>query len=184
MISPESLSANLHCWKQYMHTEDDHLDTSALYKLSQPGAIPTASKNQLHHLSKCPKCLEEWANWSKARADVGELKNEREEHVSLAHGFLRAAASSGKEPLSMQSECGRYRLDILPGTNSTQGGLAVLEANFPQEENGSIAVYDCSGQLVIKGTLSEGRVVKPLDDIEKFDFSTWTLVTIPPQIIE
>ena len=178
MNNIDTLTINLHNWKSHVPRSEPHLSSADLYALSAPEALPLADPVQLQHLSLCPTCIEEWANWCKARSAVREIGEQTNNGISLSHGYLRAAASPEMtDSVSMQSQCGNYRLEILTGGGTPCHGLVTFEAlvGGNQLENSLVSICDQDGKTLLKGRLSDGRLARAIENPNEFDLSTWTV---------
>ncbi len=176
MINTFELHEALSSWKEYSPGEGAHFDDGTLYNLTAAGAIADAEPELLRHLSRCPTCLAEWAEWRKARS-LAEEDEAAPAAPLLAYGFLQAAASVLHDGLSMQSQCGSYRLDLLPKVDDGLTTLIVFEVLSAEEalENALVTIHDRFGKKLLEGRLRDGRLARPIYNPDQFDLSTWTV---------
>ena len=178
MTDNGTLFDRLATWKEHgSNVNASHLDEVTLYQLTAEGSLAEADSAALKHLSLCSTCMGEWANWRRARGAAENTEGPLAD-IDLSFGFLQAAASPElTESISMQSQCGSYRLDILPQEGAPDRGLVVFEALSGNErlEDAQVTIHDREGRLLLKGRLREGRLARPLNDPSQFDLSTWTV---------
>ena len=155
-----------------------HLPDDELYRLARSGGVPAGTPESVEHLSRCAVCLAAWADWRQA---VSTAEEEREtEAPDLAYGFLKAAAGrTVREPLNLQSACGRFTLHFLPQMGDPEQGMVALEVNVQEQallEGREIAVRDRHGRTILDGRLHEGRLARRCESLSVFDLTTWTVI--------
>ncbi len=178
MLNNDQLYNHLATWKEHApFLGGEHLDEEALYHLAGSGSMVNADPVALQHLSLCPVCIEAWANWCHARG-AAQVTEDNASDIEFTFGYLQAAASPVlTDGVSMQSQCGSYRLDLLPQKEAQGRGLVVFEALSETEpvEDALVTIHDRNGLLLLKGRLCEGRLARPVDNPGQFDLSTWTV---------
>ena len=161
--------------------EGDHLASDMLYRMAGPGGIYGSSQYEVEHLSLCPKCLDEWASWRRALSVIEESDQGLEDdYTFMSYGILKAAATKGlKDPISVLSECGRFTLGIFPQIDDPAKAMITLEIaenDTTLFEDRTTVVKDRNGLLLLKGKVQNGRLARRFEDLNKVDFSTWTVV--------
>lgn len=188
-MADSPLSAILQSWKDdtdhgRCDDREAHISTAAFYRLSGSGGIEHADPALVEHLSLCPRCLENWAAWRRAISDVESLESDTPASGQRipAVGFLKAAAAPGRrEPLHMTSRCGRYRLSLLPNIDHPGSALLTLEVleKAAQLEGLRLTVRDRGGSVLVSGVIHQGRMAKPVDNVDAVDLSIWTVTDSP-----
>lgn len=153
-----------------------HLTDDDFYPLAVPGGIDTAAEQIVDHIASCPVCLEKWAMWRRAVSDTAV--NESEEEQIISYGMLRAAAGKEqKEAVNIKSNCGRFILGIYPQKDDPGKAMVVLEfVEGHALEGKKFVVRDNTGNILIDGSLQQGRVARVCEDFKKVDLSKWTLI--------
>ncbi len=162
-------------WAEYSHKSTDHISSENLYNLSLDNGVEKAYSGDLHHLSTCPDCLEDWENMAK--------ESEQTIVTDMAVGFLEAASSEESGSVYMKSSCSNFMLGILPEIDNKDQAMVVFEIavdNFLPYEGRLVTVKDASGENVIKSTIRQGRAASFADNIKEYDFSTWNVVLSEP----
>lgn len=186
MTAEQTLDNALRTWSDNAPLAEPHLDAATLFALGGAGAVTKGAGGALRHLSLCPACQREWAEWRRARSAVSEAAGENADGLLVGCGFLLAAASPGlSEGVSLPSQCGSYRLDILPQAGESGLVLAVFEVQAPELllEAATVSVRDRQGQMLLRGTIRDGRLARAIERLADFDLSTWT-VTIDRKLID
>jgi len=184
MNEDDRLHTYLRIWKD-VYTEriqdeapdTNHLTDEDLYGLAQDGGMDRADSEAVEHLSRCPVCMEKWADWREAISSSGE--DDTETVPCMTFGLLKAAAAHHMEPLRSYSSCGRFSLGILPETDDPDWCLLTLdvvdEAGIGFEGD-HVVIRDRMGHVLMKGKIHQGRLAHRLEYVSEMDFSTWTLV--------
>ncbi len=185
MITENNLKAGLAAWKEMYHEgkpdpgEDiRHLDAEELYRMAEDGGVAQAGDKAVEHLSLCPVCLGEWAEWRRVLSAVAEA--DEEDTLVMSYGLLEAAATTATtEAVSVLSACGRFTLSRLPDIdNPTRGMLTVdLVSEDAEAMNGwHISVSDKNQQIMLAGRIFDGRLARKCENINDFDFSELKIV--------
>ncbi|MCP4623091.1 MAG: hypothetical protein GY850_06120 [bacterium] len=161
-----------------------HLSRRELHAMAETGGIEKAGKESMAHLSGCPVCLHEWAEWRRAISTVEGLEEEDDEDdeqmpFSVSHGMLEAAATEGKKrSLRLNSKCGKYTLGLNLQMDDPGRGMITLEAATAEGvsvEDRQVTVRDRNGLVLVKGRLRNGRLARVHDNISEIDLTTWTV---------
>lgn len=160
-----------------------HLASDTLYQMARDGGLEQASPADVAHLSLCPVCVNQWAEWRKALSAVAALEGEPPA-ATLTYGIRQAAATrkTVAEPVRLPSACGRFVLSLLPQMDDPDRGMVALEAvgEGGRELDGqSVIAKDRLGIVMIAGRLREGRLARRSDQISTFNLTLWTLVVQP-----
>lgn len=178
------LKRYLDIWRQsaeLMQTEPDaHLPSDTLFRLAEPGGITAATAEDLSHLSGCPACIHQWAEWRKALSAVSDMEEEAESQ-DISFGIRQAAATErpSREPSTLPSSCGRFSLSMFPDIKNPGKGMVVLKVAGQSKtslEGRSITIRDINGIVLMSGTLRDGELARRYDNISDFDLSAWTIV--------
>jgi len=188
METKNSLETYLKFWKKDYKArakrftkEKSHLSMEEIYRMAEPGGIARSGDEAVSHLSLCPVCLEEWAEWRRALTAVEDLESiEEQEPLVMTYGMREAAATEKPEgPVSIKSSCGRFILELLPQINNPDRGMVTLESIAGQEapiKDQHVTVRDRNGYVLIDGMLLHGRLARICDNLSEIDLSTWTLI--------
>jgi hypothetical protein len=179
MIMEHDIREQLAIWRE-TDVPGEHLDSDLLYRMAEAEGLVSATAEAMAHLSLCPRCTHEWAQWRKAisaLADTGGVEG----RVILSFGMREAAATakSSPEPVSLPSACGGFVLSLLPQMDDPDRGMVALEATCPERgslEGARVSVKDHAGTIILAGRLREGRLARRCEAISSFDLSTWTVV--------
>jgi hypothetical protein len=152
--------------------------------MAEPGGIEKCPKEEVNHLSLCPLCLKQWADWRKAISAVADLEEgndpQEEEASSMTYGLLKAAATDKpKGPISLRSICGKFLLNLLPRVDDPEKGMVTLETTGPEDaslEGRHVTVRDGKGLVFLEGTLRHGRLARLCEILSDIDLNTWTIV--------
>ncbi len=157
-----------------------HLSGKTLYELALSGAITASDTKYLSHLSLCPLCFSRWADLCRGVSDVEDSIG-YEEKKTVSWGMLEAAASD--EPLEavrLKSCCGRFFLALMPELENPLHGMITLELAphaAGQFEGCKARVMDHSGQIILEGSICQGRLARKIDNVSEVNLSRW-IVTI------
>ncbi len=166
-------------WEHHHIEKDTHVPLERLYKLSLDGGIKQGKPEDIHHLSLCPVCLETWEAMATIETSEKADDYEETEEIEMAIGFLEAASTDVSTPLYIKSSCSRFMLGIFPEVDNPSKGMAVIETIPEQKkfyEGGVVIVKDANGTHILKAIIKQGRAAVKVDNLEIFDFSTWTVV--------
>ena len=177
-----TLSTALTTWQMWKQTSgdsrwEDHLAPETLYQLSRDKGLKQASETDLNHLSACPGCLDQWEL-------LCFLDTETKDDSSdiIAFGRLKAAASDetgpGREPVYLQSGCGRFELGIFPEPGRPGKGMVTLDLLGKGQgmEGAQATVKDASGRTILAAKIVHSRTAARVENIDTLDLSLWTVV--------
>lgn len=188
MISNDkTLTAKLRLWaatRDDRHLPGDHLADERLYQAARKNGLAALSENERHHLARCPRCLHEWAEWLHALADEDEPAQGREHDIILTCATLQAAATTQREPVRLRTQCGRFFLSLLPQVEDRRQGLMTLEVAVSGEDQldgWRVSVRDRNGRRLLEGTLHNGRLARPCEELDKVDLALCTVVLQRPR---
>jgi len=171
---------------------EPHLNESQLLHLAAAGGLEAATPKELRHLDACAICFGAWAAWRRALSatqdqtdTVKQTPNQdspttADDDFICAFGFQEAAASSTpetSEPRIYTSNCGSWRLELLPGRESPKRGLLILTALQGNKATGQITVFDRRGKEILAGSLENGRLARLCEDFTGLDLSVWTVIS-------
>ncbi len=193
MTDTDNLSRAFAAWQETKLEEfkDDnsvsqlshHLDEKVLLRLADNGGFEKATTIELEHLDSCPLCLSEWAAWRRALSvadECGESDFDKDLDDDFfshqAFGYLEAAASDmpKSQALVLESNCGSYRLEILPDRQGNNAGMIIL-STLTEYTAANITVRDRAGRIIISGPLENGRLARIHKNIDELDLSIWTV---------
>jgi hypothetical protein len=187
MNSFDKLEEYLRIWEEETlsgpQPEGAHLSGETLYSLARAGGVQNAEPAAAEHLSRCARCLRQWADWRKA---LTALEGPSQEEPPLtACGMLKAAAAPERqEPLTLKSDCGRFTIRILPQLGEPERGMIAVEAS-PEHAAGlegkEVTLRDRRGRVLLQGRLRQGRVARRAQDLSGIDLGTWTLMLDAPE---
>ncbi len=162
-----------------------HFDEKILLRLADRGGLESAATIELEHLENCPLCLAEWAAWRRAFSAADECSENSsaddlnsEFFAHQAFGYLEAAASATTkmQALTLESNCGTYRLEILPDRQENNAGMIILNRLTENQDTATkVTVRDRAGRIVISGPLENNRLVRIHKNLDELDFSIWTV---------
>jgi hypothetical protein len=159
--------------------EKRHLSEKTLYQIALSGGIKEADPRDLAHLSLCPLCLNQWANFRKSISDI-EDATDYEEHRLVTWGILEAAATNSPvEAVRLKSACGKFFLGLLPQMNNPENGMITLEleSNTASELEGHKAtVRDYKGRVLLEGPLCQGRLARRIEKLSNINLNHWTVI--------
>jgi len=175
-----SIRSALKIWAEYTPLPEDHIPQQRLYIFSLTNGLKKACKNEIRHLSLCPRCFDVW----KFFCDLENPDSRADDYTDsgsrtiLSCGTLQAASSGFTGPVYIKSDCGRFMLGILPETGSLKKAMIVLEtANNGTSYQGMRAmVKDAGGIIILDAGISHGRAAAKTDRLDIIDLSTWSLV--------
>ncbi len=162
------------------HTDDpcDHIPVARLLCYAMPEGLKDAQACDLHHLSLCPQCQDEWNMLSDLDGDVQE-KPRTDDPYLMGYGLLKAAKSKLTRPLELTSTCGRFTLGIYPNEQNPENGLLVFNTTQKNLEGAEVLVLDAKGRQLINGLIRGLKAVQTTQLLSDFDFSSWNVVVTP-----
>ncbi len=185
MNTGNSLLPHLRLWKtvyaQHIETGEAagaHLSEERLYEMAVPGGIEKSAGSSVKHISLCPLCLEKWAAFRKAVHQIESM--ETLGHTAIAGGTREAAADRGpKRAESLLSDCGAFRLNLLPRRDDPEKGMVALELLKDRAkvlEGRRVTVRDRNGVVLLSGRPRQGRLAQLFDRLSDIDVSIWTVI--------
>lgn len=177
-------SSLLQTWREsqpFNRFNPDHPSEERMIALASPGGLARAEEEEIEHLQSCPGCLSHWAAWRRAYEFAGrqEFADNDLSSPEIAFGYLEAAADHHQavNGQRLESSCGSFRLEILPARENPSQALVIL-SDLSGQAQGSIAVRDRNGELVLEGRLSDGRLVGRHENINDLDLQFWTITGV------
>ncbi len=185
MSTGNSLIPRLRLWKTIYGGRTDsmgaagaHLSEERLYEMATSGGIEHSEAYSVHHVSLCPLCLEKWAAFRKAVYQIEHMESRA--YPTMAHGRREAAADRGaKRSESLLSNCGAFRLNLLPRMDDSEKGMVTLELvkdHAKTLEGRFVTVRDRNGVVLLSGMPRQGRLAQPCERLSDFDVSIWTVI--------
>ncbi|MEA3465688.1 MAG: hypothetical protein U9R29_06745 [Thermodesulfobacteriota bacterium] len=170
----DSVVEALHLW-QLDSTVSGHLSLEEISLLAEDGALASAGKDQMEHLSRCPLCMEEWSHWRQANS-MTQVQFVSEQSLG-GYGFLQAASSGGNKPFKLMSSCRRYTVEVLPQENEPHRAMMIFEVSGASDslENKIATLRDRSGEVFLQGDLHGGQFARMVDGWDRFDLRKWTI---------
>ncbi len=189
MIHDTELQQLLHLWSQTdpvclpraSQEQEKHLDDTTLFKMAQPSGLATAQPNELKHLSGCPLCLQQFAEWHQAMIDASQKQSRP---TIMSYGLRQAAASPGSaEPKNLTSTCGQFILGIYPEVDNPKRGMITLDLAPGTQglQEKFITIRDANATLLLDGSLHNNRLARIIDNLDEIDLSAWTISEQEPQ---
>ena len=160
------------------HELHGHASPEQLRSMAEPDGLVGAEPELLDHVSRCPRCLAEWAVMIRAASESGESRSVR----GLDYGLLEAAATGAAvHSRTLRTVSGTYVLTLSPGTNDSSSGLVILEvaaAFVPEHEGRRIKVRArASGEVLLDGIVRRGYLARRHETLAAIDLSRgWTVV--------
>jgi hypothetical protein len=159
--------------------EKVHLSEKVLYQMALSGGINEADPKDSAHLSLCPFCLNQWAQFRKSISDVEDATGYKEQRF-VAWGMLEAAATNKPvEAVRLKSSCGRFFLGLLPQMGNPESGMITLELESKtalELEGHKATVRDQQGRILLEGVLCQGRLARRIDKLTNINLKHWTVV--------
>lgn len=173
----------MNTWAESAEPGENHVPMNRLYQFSLKKGFQSAKPSELKHLSLCPRCMDDL----KILYDFEQPETHDNGDIfttdpTLGFGCLQAAGSGIHAPLQLKSDCQHYLLSILPEDNQPQNAMIVLEVLSGQDtSHGKLAtIKDSQSNLVMASTVRHGRAAAKTDQLNNFDFSTWSIVLSEP----
>jgi hypothetical protein len=156
-----------------------HLSEKALYQMALSGGIKTADPKDVAHLSLCPLCLNQWANFRKSISDIEDAMGYEEQRF-VSWGMLEAAATDKPiEAVRLKSACGKFFLGLLPQVGNPESGMITLELESKtalELEGHRAVVRDHEGRILLEGAICQGRLARRIEKLSSINFTHWTVV--------
>jgi len=180
-MTDKSLVSALEAWQScHVPSESDiHCSDEQLWRLTQRGGGAAMAEAEAEHLSTCPECLARWAEWAEVAAIMDSDEAEERGETCAGIGFLKAASASlYREPVSLESSCGRFELTVYPDLEIAGKGLLTVEVvDHPERFEGRCCVVrDTTGDIIVSGVFEDGRVAGRSEDLSRIHLKTWTIV--------
>ena len=177
-------------WNNNSVPGQEHISLERLYELSLPNGLRDVPGHEIEHLSLCPDCLDTWEAFcletepDSASDSASDFKDDSvaddydPEQNILSFGFLKAASTGFTESVYMKSDCQKFMLGIFPEIDNPGKGMAVLETiDEKSSHNGMEAsILDARGEIVLKNRIKQGRAASKINNLDRLDLSSWTLV--------
>jgi len=159
--------------------EKVHLSQKVLYQMALSGGVKETDHKDLAHLSICPLCLNQWAEFRKCISDIEDLVG-YEEHRFVAWGMLEAAATDKPvEAVRLKSSCGKFFLGLLPQMGNPENGMITLELesdSASELEGHKATVRDHKGRILLEGALCQGRLARKIEKLSNINLTHWTVI--------
>jgi hypothetical protein len=159
--------------------EKVHLSEKVLYQMALSSGINDADPKDSAHLSLCPLCLNQWAEFRKSISDIEDAANYKEQRF-VAWGMLEAAAGDKPvEAVRLKSSCGRFYLGLLPQMGNPENGMITLELESKtasELEGHKVTVRDNQGRILLEGALCQGRLARRIEKLPNINLKHWTVV--------
>ena len=156
----------------------EHASPEQLARMADFGGLVDAEPGLVDHLSRCPRCLGEWATLVRATTGLDELRRA----PGLDYGLFEAAATrSVAHSRTLHTVSGTYELTLSPGVSETSRGLVILEvtgASAPELEGHRVTVRArASGEVLVDGIVRRGNLAQRHENLAAIDLSRgWTVV--------
>jgi hypothetical protein len=143
------------------------LPSDVLDRLAKPNGLNQTADNIVEHLSLSPKDIREWIerleqNNSMDNTMANKVDQPKPSIIS-SYGYLKAATTKDMflKAITLPSQCGHYKLTILPQKGEPEKGLAILEADketAQQIEGMDVSVWDSGQHIILQGVMQQGKV--------------------------
>jgi len=164
------------------------LSSDVLDRLAKPDGLNQTADNIVDHLSRSPKDIQEWLKRLEQNNSMDNTLAEKVDQpkpsILSSYGYLKAAATKDMflKAITLPSQCGHYKLTILPQKGEPEKGLAILEADKEtalQIEGMNISVWDSKQHIILQGMLQQGKVKQKIavkkDQPLQLD-SSWSVI--------
>lgn len=171
----------LNTWQGHFVPEigESHLTDEQFYRIAMSEGQADSQNDDIEHLSLCAACQKKWVDWLDTVDILKSDVTENSGQICSGVGFLKAASASVyKEPVTLESTCGRFELTVYPDLDFASGAMLAVEAlkELPQFEGRRCVVRDANGLLLVSGVIEDGRVADRIMDLASADLTTWTIV--------
>lgn len=164
---------------QEIAQEKVHLSEKTLYQIALSGGMKEAGPRDLAHLSLCPLCLNQWANFRKSISDIEDATGYEEQRL-VTWGILEAAATHNPmEAVRLKSACGKFFLGLLPQMGNPENGMIILELESKtalELEGHRAVVRDHKGRILLEGAICQGRLARRIENLSSINFTHWTVI--------
>ena len=167
-------------WEKDPHAPQlhGHASPEQLRSMAEPDGLVEAEPDLVDHVSRCPRCLAEWAVMVRAASESGESRSV----PGLDYGLFEAAATgAAAHSRTLRAVSGTYVLTLSPGTNDSSHGLVILEVasvSVAEHEDRRIKVRArASGEVLLDGFVRRGYLARRHENLAAIDLSRgWTVV--------
>ena len=167
-------------WEKDPHEPQPHGHASPeqLRRMAEPDGLADAEPDLVDHMSRCTRCLVEWAVMVRATSESGESRSV----PGLDYGLFEAAATGGAvHSRTLRTVSGTYVLTLSPGANDSSRGLVILEVasvSAADLEGQRIKVHSrASGEVLLDGIVRRGYLAQRHENLAAIDLSRgWTVV--------
>lgn len=155
-----------------------HTSAEQLRGMADPNGLVDAEPELVDRVSRCPRCLAEWAAMVRADSESGDPRSV----PGLDYGLFEAAATGDTaHSRTLHTVSGTYVLTLSPGTNDSSRGLVVLEvaSAFATEHEGRRVTVRAraSGEVLLDGIVRNGYLARRHENPAAIDLSRgWTVV--------
>ena len=179
-----TLQDALEIWSEEAEKDSDvprrhgHASPAQLRSMAEPDGLVDVEPEPVDHVSRCPRCLAEWAVMVRATSESGESRSV----PGLDYGLFEAAATgTAVHSRTLRTVSGTYVLTLSPGTNDSSRGLVILEVasmSAPEHEGRRIKVRArASGEVLLDGIVRHGYLARRHEDLAAIDLNRgWTVV--------
>ena len=156
----------------------EHASIEQLRRMADPGGLEEFGPEIVDHMSRCPRCLAEWAAMVRATAESDDPRGA----PGLDYGLFEAAATQGAtHPRTLHTVSGTYVLTLSPGASASSRGLVILEvtsASAADHEGRRVKVRArASDEVLLDGIVRRAYLAQRHDDLTAIDLSRgWTVV--------
>ena len=158
-----------------------HASPAQLRSMAEPDGLVDVEPDLVDHVSRCPRCLAEWAVMVRAASESGESRSV----PGLDYGLFEAAATGGAvHSRTLRTVSGTYVMTLSPGTNDSSRGLVILEVasvSATEHEGRRIKVRArAAGEVLLDGIVRRGYLAQRHESVAAIDLSQgWTVVVDP-----
>ena len=179
-----TLDDALEAWSEAWEMSSDgaspheHALSEQRRRMAEPGGLVEADPGLVDHISRCPRCLAEWAAMVRGTAEFDELQGA----PGLDYGLFEAAATPGAvRSRTLHTSSGTYELTLSPGMKDSSRGLVILDvvsASAAELEGRRIKAHArASGEVLLDGTVRRGYLAQRHENLAAIDLSRgWTVV--------
>ena len=166
-----TLQDALEIWSEESEKDPDtlrphgHASPAQLRSMAEPDGLVDVEPELVDHVSRCPRCLAEWAVMVRAASESGESRGV----PGLDYGLFEAAATGAAvHSRTLRTVSGTYVLTLSPGANDSSRGLVILEVasvSAPEHEGRRIKVRArASGEVLLDGIVRHGYLARRHED--------------------
>ncbi len=139
------------------------LPSDVLDRLAKPNGLNKTADNIVDHLSRSPKDIRQWLKRLEQNNSMANRLDQTEPTIISSYGYLKAAATRELflKAITLPSQCGHFKLTILPQKGVAEKALAILEADketAQQIEGRDVSVWDSRQHIILQGVMQNGKV--------------------------